>query len=98
MPQSSDDQPHDGNPTAGEIFRVFSNTTMASIEGLRLLLVECADLRADLIKVHGLHRDGEDDGVFSARQQSRILELQDAAMEMAALQESLPRPGDGAAD
>jgi hypothetical protein len=46
MPQPSQDQPDDGNPTAAEIFRVFRNTTMASLQGLRLLLGECADLRA----------------------------------------------------
>lgn len=91
MPQSSQDQPHDGNPTAAEIFHVFRNTTMASIEGLRLLLEECADLRADLVTVHNLHTDGDGDGVFSARQQNRILELQASAKEMEIVLASLPR-------
>lgn len=98
MAQSSPDQPHDGNPTAAEIFRVFRETTMASIEGLRLLLGECADLRADLVIVHSLHSDGEGDGVFSARQQGRILELQEAAMGMEALVRSLPCKGNTGAD
>lgn len=93
MPNSSPDQPYDDNPTAAEIFRVFRNTTMASIEGLRLLLSECADLRGELITVHSLHGDG--DGVFSARQQNRILELEEAAKDMEALIASLPsHPGD----
>jgi hypothetical protein len=90
MPQSLQDQPHDGNPTAAEIFRVFRNTTVASIEALRLLLEECTGLRADLVTVHGLHSDGEGDGVFSARQQNRILELQKTAMEIEALLGSSP--------
>lgn len=91
MPKSSPDQPRDSDPTAAEIFRVFQNTTMASIEGLRLLLVECAELRGELITVHGLHSDGDGDGVFSARQQNRILELQEAAKDMEAVLASLPR-------
>lgn len=90
MPESPKDQPNVGNPTAAEIFRVFRNTTMASIEGLRLLLGECADLRADLVTVHSLHCDGNGDGVFSARQQDRILELREAAKDMQALLVSLP--------
>lgn len=99
MPQSRQEQPHDGNPTAAAIFRVFRNTTVASIEGLTLLLEECAGLRADLDTVHSLHTDGEGDGVFSARQQNRILDLQEAAKEMEALLASLPgKAGDGAAD
>lgn len=58
--------------------------TTDRIEGLKLLLQECADLRADLVTVHSLHSDGEGDGVFSARQQNRILKLQaqSAAGEM----------------
>lgn len=95
MPKSSHDQPHDGNPTAAEIFRVFRSTTVASIHGLRLLLEECVGLRADLDTLHNLHSDGEGDGVFSARQQKRILELQEAAKEMQALIASLPRRGAG---
>lgn len=95
MPKSSQDQPHDGNPTAAEIFCVFRNTTMASIEGLRLLLEECADLRGELVTVHNLHGDGDGDGVFSARQQNRILELQEAAKDMETLLASVPG---GAAD
>lgn len=96
MPQP---YPHNGNPTAAEIFSLFRNTTIASIEALRLLLVECADLRADLVTLHGLHSDGKDDGVFSGRQQNRILDLQDAAIEMAAVLASLPvQPGDAVAD
>jgi hypothetical protein len=99
MPQPSQDQPDDGNPTAAEIFRVFRNTTMASIQGLRLLLGECADLRADLVTVHSLHSEGDGDEVFSARQQNRILELQKAANDMGALLTSLPRQaGDGSQD
>lgn len=90
MPESPREQPNVGNPTAAEIFRVFRNTTMASIEGLRLLLGECADLRADLVTVHSLHCDGNGDGVFSARQQDRILELREAAKDMQALLVSLP--------
>lgn len=90
MPESPREQPNVGNPTAAEIFRVFRNTTMASIEGLRLLLGECADLRADLVTVHSLHSDGDGDGVFSARQQDRILELREAAKDMQAVLVSLP--------
>ena len=67
-------------------------------QALRLLLVECADLRADLVTVHGLHSDGEDDGVFAGRQQDRILELQDAATGMAALLASLPNQPGGEAE
>lgn len=97
MPQFPPAQPSNGDPTPAEIYRVFRNTTMASIEGLRLLLDECADLRAELVIVHGLHGNGDGDGVFSARQQSHILELQDAAKSMAALVASLTRePADGA--
>ena len=95
MPESSRDQPHNGNPTAAEIFRVFRETTMASITGLRLLLEECANLRAELITVHSLHSDDDGDGVFSARQKNRILELQEAAKDMESLLVSLPG---GAAD
>ena len=84
------DQPHNGNPTPAEIFRLFRNTTLASIEALRLLLVECADLRADLITVHELQSDGDGDGVFLGRQRGRIQELQNAALEMASLLASLP--------
>lgn len=99
MPEFSQNKSHNGDPTAAEIFRVFRNTTVASIEGLRLLLGECADLRADLVTVHTLHTDSEGDGVFSARQRSRILELQEAAKEMEALVASLPRQqGDEARD
>ena len=98
MPESSKDRPHNGDPTAAEIFQVFRNATMASISGLRLLLEECADLRADLVTVHSLHADGDGDGVFSDRQQDRILKLQEAATDMQALLLSLPHEaGDGAA-
>ena len=90
MSQSPSEQPHNGKPTAAEIFRVFRDTTMASIEGLRLLLGECADLRGELVTIHNLRSDGDGDGVFSARQQNRILELQEAAKEMHALLVSLP--------
>ena len=92
MPNSSQDQPHDSNPTAAEIFRVFRQTITASIEGLRLLLGECADLRAELVAVHNLHNRGDGDGVFSARQQKRILELQVAANDMQAVIASFPGP------
>jgi len=99
MPRFSQDSSHEGSPTAAEIFRVFRNTTLASIEGLRLLLGECADLRADLNTVHSLHNNGESDGLFSARQQDRILELRKAATAMETLIDSLPREaGNGAAD
>lgn len=64
---------------------------MASIEGMRLLLEECANLRAELITIHGMHSGGDGDGAFPARQQSRILELQGAARDMEALVASLPR-------
>lgn len=90
MSQSPSEQPHNDNPTAAEIFRVFRNTTMASISGLRLLLGECADLRGELVTIHNLRTDGDGDGVFSARQQNRILELQEAAKDMQALLVSLP--------
>lgn len=93
MAKSSPDQPDNGNPTAAEIFRVFRNTTMASIEGLRLLLGECADLRGELVTVHNLHSDGDRHGEFSARQQTRISELQEAAKEMEAVLATLPRDG-----
>ena len=83
-------QPLDGNPTAAEIFRVFRNTTVASLEGLRLLLEECALLRIELITVHGPHIDGDDHNVFSARQQDRIRELQEAAKDIEAMAASLP--------
>lgn len=95
MSRCSQDGPQDGNPTAAEILRVFRNTTMGSIEGVRLLLRECADLRADLVTVsHSLKSDG--DGVFSARQQDRILELQKAGLAMETLLDALSREmGDG---
>ena len=90
------DQPSDGNPSAAEIFRVFRTTTMASLEGLRLLLEECADLRAELVTIYGLHGDGDDHGVFAARQQDRILELQEAAKDMEELLAILPAGGNEA--
>lgn len=94
MPKSSRDRPDNGNPTAAEIFRIFRETTEASISGLKLLLDECADLRADLITVHGragTHNLDDGDGVFSARQQNRILELKEASQAMEALLIALPR-------
>ena len=84
------DLSNDSNPTAAEIFRVFRQTITASIEGLRLLLEECANLRAELVAVHNLHNGGDGDGVFSARQQKRILELQVAAKDMQAVIASFP--------
>lgn len=90
MSKSSGDHPHNGNPTPAEVFRVFRETTAASITGLKLLLDECADLRAELITVHTLSNDGDGDGVFSARQQSRIVELKEAAQAMEALVTALP--------
>ena len=88
MPEFFPNLPHDGSPTAAEIFRVFRNTTMASISGLKLLLDECADLRTELITmVDGTH---DCDGLFSVRQQNRILELKEAAHEMEMLVASLP--------
>lgn len=93
MSQSSHDQPHNGKPTPAEIFRVFRKTTTASISGLKLLLEECADLRGDLITIHGRTEieNGDGDGLFSARQQSRIAELKNAAQAMEALLIALPR-------
>lgn len=82
-------QPSNGNPIPAEIFRVFRNTTTACIEGLTLLLRECADLRADRIVIHSLHSDG--DATFSVRQQNRMLDLQEAAKEMAVVLASVPR-------
>lgn len=64
---------------------------MASIEGLKLLLEECAELRAELVTIHSLHGDGDGDGVFSARQQNRILELQEAPTQMGEMLASLPK-------
>ena len=90
MSKSLQDQSNDSNPTAAEIFHVFRQTITASIEGLRLLLVECADLRAELVAVHDLHNGGDGDGVFSARQQKRILELEEAAKDMQVLMVSFP--------
>ena len=99
MPHFSPDQPQDGNLPAAKIFRVFCNTIVASIEGLTLLLGECADLRADLVTLHSLHSDGDDDWMFSAHQQDRILKLQTAAMAMETLLDALPREmGDGSVD
>lgn len=99
MPKSFQDQHHDGNPTAAEIFSVFRNTTMATIAGLKLLLGECADLRGELVTLHSLHSDRDGTGVFSTRQQNRILELQEAAKDMEALLVSWPGEDDvGAAD
>jgi hypothetical protein len=90
-------QPPDGDPSAAEIFRLFRSTTMASLEGLQLVLEECADLRAELVTIHGLSSDGDDHGVFSARQKDRMLELQAAANAMEALVATLPQgvTGDG---
>ena len=60
---------------------------------------ECADLRAELVTVHSLHSNGEDDGMVSARQQDRILELQKAALAIETLLDALAREvGDGAVD
>ena len=93
MTKSSHDQPHNGKPTPAEIFRVFRETTIASISGLKLLLDECADLRAELVTAHTRTNDGNGEAhvIFSARQQSRILELRDAAKTMEALVIALPR-------
>lgn len=98
MPDLPPDRPDNGNPTPAEIFQVFRTTTLASIQGLRLLLDECADLRSDLVTVHSLNSDGDGDGLFSARQQNRILELQEAAKGMDALLATLPRDGHGGID
>ena len=93
MSNSSRDQPHNGKPTMAEIFRMFRETTIASISGLKLLLDECADLRAELVTVHTRTNGDNADarGLFSARQQSRIVELKDAALAMEALLIALPR-------
>ena len=82
-------QPANGDPTTAEIFRIFRNTTMASLEGLRLLLEECAELRAELVTILGLHSGGDDHRVFCARQQDRILELKKTAKDMQVLVASL---------
>lgn len=96
MPESSHDQPNDGNPTTAEIFRVFRETTEASISGLKLLLDECADLRADLITIHSrTETENGGDGVFSARQQNRIVELKQASRGMEDLLIALPEEGGG---
>ena len=93
MSKSSHDQPNNGTPTAADIFRMFRETTIASISGLKLLLDECADLRAELVTAHTRTNDGngEAHGIFFARQQSRIVELKDAAQAMDALVIALPR-------
>ena len=91
-------KPPNGDPSATEIFRLFRSTTTASLEGLRLLMEECADLRAELVIIHELSSDGDDHGVFSARQKDRILELQAAANAMEALAATLPQAAAGAAD
>lgn len=99
MREPDQDKRRNSNPTAAEVYRLFRNTTMASMSAVRLLLMECADLRADLITVHGLNGDGEGNAVFSRRQQDRILELQNAAIEMVSLLASLPsQPGDRSAE
>ena len=100
MSPSSRYPPNDGTPTTAEIFRMFRETTIASISGLKLLLDECADLRAELVTVHTRTNDGagEAHGIFSARQQSRIVELKDAAQAMEALVIALPRGTNAGAD
>ena len=97
MPQAPH-YPHNGDPTAAEIFCLFRNTTMASLGGLRLLLEECADLRAEIVTIHGLHSDGDDHRVFFARQRDRISELQEAAEDMERLLASLPLAANGGKD
>ena len=86
------DRLQNGSPTAVEIFRVFRNTTTASIEGLKLLLAECADLRAELVTIRG--EQDENAREFSARQQNRILELIAAARELDLVLFSLPIDGE----
>jgi hypothetical protein len=100
MSKSSHDEPHNGKPTPAEILRVFCETMIATISGLKLLLDECADLRAELVTAHTRTNDGncETYAVFSARQQSRIVELRDAAQSMEALVIALPRGGNDGAD
>jgi hypothetical protein len=90
MSKSSPEQPHDGSPSAAEIFRLFRDTTLASVAGLKLLLDECAGLRADLVMIYDGSGNDDGDGVFSARQQQRIVELKEAAQEMEAVLTSLP--------
>jgi hypothetical protein len=68
--------------------RVFRKTTITSISGLKLLLEECADLRAELALVVDGKHDGS--GLFLARQKKRMLELKEAAHEMEAVLASLP--------
>ena len=93
MSISSHDQPNDGLPTAAETFRMFRETTITSISALKLLLDECADLRAELVTAHTRTNDGngEAHSISSARQQSRIAELKDVAQAIEALVIALPR-------
>ena len=85
--------PDNGGPTAAEIFGVFRNTTMATIAALKLLLEECADLRAELVTMTDVNHGGS--GLFCDRQRNRILQLEGAAQEMKALLASLPGEEDG---
>lgn len=85
-PSDLPDDGHNGHPSSAEIFRVFRTTMVSSIEGLRLLLAECADIRAELVTMDGkLNDEG-----FSSRQRERIAELNDAAHELVAVLNSLP--------
>jgi hypothetical protein len=88
MPEHFPEVPRDGDPTAAEIFRVFRNTTMATIVGLKTLLDECADLRAELVTIVDGNHGGSQ--VFSARQENYIQELRQGAQAMEALLASLP--------
>jgi len=85
MPEFS---PDNNGPTVAEIFHAFRDTSIATITGLKLLLEECADLRAELVTIVEANHDGS--GLFSARQQDHILELKRAAQDMDAVLDSLP--------
>ena len=79
---------------------MFRTTTIAAISGLKLLLQECAELRAELITIVDGNHDGDGSGSFSARQRNQIVELKRAAQAMNVLLASLsgntvPRNNDG---
>ncbi len=68
---------------------MFRTTTRAAISGLKLLLQQCADLRAELITIVDGNHDGNGSGSFSARQRNQIVELKQAAQAMDVLLASL---------
>jgi len=79
------------HPIATAIFRLFGDTTIATITGLKLLLEESADLRAELVTIVEANHDGS--GLFSARQRNHILEPKRASQDMEALLASLTPDG-----